>query len=56
MDNLVGILKSMEAATGTNVVSTQVTSAVEVAGNFATQHQFFCLLAYVEVVNSDTGY
>ncbi|XP_047045467.1 protein BREAST CANCER SUSCEPTIBILITY 1 homolog [Lolium rigidum] len=31
MDNLVGILKSMEAATGTNVVSTQVTSAVEVA-------------------------
>ncbi|KAM0872487.1 hypothetical protein ACQ4PT_038698 [Festuca glaucescens] len=31
MDNLVGILKSMEAATGTNVVSTQVTSAMEVA-------------------------
>lgn len=31
MDNLVGILKSMEAATGTNIVSTQVTSAVEVA-------------------------
>uniref|UniRef100_A0ACD5T8Q5 Uncharacterized protein n=1 Tax=Avena sativa TaxID=4498 RepID=A0ACD5T8Q5_AVESA len=31
MDNLVSVLKSMEAAAGTNVVSTQVTSAVEVA-------------------------
>jgi hypothetical protein len=35
MDNLVSILKGMEAAAGTNVVSTQVTSVVEVAGNFA---------------------
>ncbi|CAM0954668.1 unnamed protein product [Alopecurus aequalis] len=31
MDNLVSILKGMEAATGRNVVSTQVTSAAEVA-------------------------
>jgi hypothetical protein len=38
MDNLVSILKGMEAAAGTNVVSTQVTSAVEVAGNFTSYH------------------
>ncbi|KAG8086067.1 hypothetical protein GUJ93_ZPchr0010g9177 [Zizania palustris] len=31
MDNLVSIFKTMEAATGTNVVSTQVTPAVKVA-------------------------
>ncbi|KAM3411673.1 hypothetical protein ACQJBY_003378 [Aegilops geniculata] len=31
MDNLVGILKSMEAASGSNVVSTQVTPAAQVA-------------------------
>lgn len=36
MDNLVSILKSMEVETGTNAVSTQVTSVVEVADG--TEH------------------
>ena len=33
MDNLVSVFKSMEAAAGTSVVSTQLTPAPKVAGN-----------------------
>ena len=33
MDNLVAVFKSMEAAAGTSVVSTQLAPALKVAGN-----------------------